>query len=105
LGEPTKDFTVQCCTEELKEVERQGETMRLTGSDGESYIDVFRSNRLKLHKPKNNPCDSPLDQALGQSFGLDDSGDVTIDLGFAGTEPLEEQCGAIWHLSNNTTGG
>jgi len=97
-------LTVICCTEELTEFDRQGEVLRTTGNDGESYIDWFRANRLKLHKPKNNPCDSPLDQALGQEFGLDDSGDVTINMGFAGTVTEEQKCGAIWHLNNNTTG-
>jgi hypothetical protein len=104
----SNNFSVICCTEELTEVDREGEHVQIPITDPEGdepHVTVFRSNKLRLHKPKNNPCDSPLDQALGQSFGLDDSGDVTIDLGFAGTETLQQQCGAIWHLDNNTAAG
>lgn len=103
----SNDFSVVCCTEELSEVDRMGEEVQIPIGQAQTdtgHLTVFRSNRLRLHKPKNNPCDSPLDQALGQEFGLDDSGDVTINMGFAGTEKLEEKCGAIWHLNNNTTG-
>jgi hypothetical protein len=100
-------FNVQCCSEHLDELERQGETVRITDpnpdSTDASYIDVFRSNQLKLNKKaNNNPCDSPLDQYLGAEFGLDDTGDTTIDLGWAGTPDAGDQCGVSWKLNNNT---
>lgn len=106
--EVSNDFQVICCSEQLHELERTVEIVRIEGpppDDGPSYVDVARSNTVKLRKQmKNNQCDSPLDTYLGAEFGLDDSGDTSIDLGFAGTEKPGEKCGAIWHLSNNTAG-
>ena len=100
-----KDFTVICCSEELREVNRLGEYVRIYNKDDhDQFVDVFRARKLFHTKPKNNPCDSPLDQALGQSFGLDDGGDMTIDLGFAGTVLPEDKCKVTWNLNNNTTG-
>src|SRR5215831_5257500 len=88
-----KDFSVVCCSEELQEINRLGEYVRIQDQNNpDNWITVFRSRVLTHQKPKHNPCDSPLSQALGQSFGLDDSGDMTIDLGFAGTETLEDKC-------------
>lgn len=101
-----KGFNVQCCNEQLDEVERQGETVQIPVSQSEvdtGYVEVFRSNQLKLKKKaNNNPCDSPLDQYLGAEFGLDDTGDTTIDLGWAGTPDPSDQCNVGWKLNNNT---
>jgi hypothetical protein len=105
-----KGFNVVCCSEQLNELERQGETVRIQSQQADddtspSYVDVFRSNKLKLNKKSNDshPCDSPLDQYLGAEFGLDDTGDATIDLGWAGTPDADtSQCGVTWALNNNT---
>src|SRR5215475_3050358 len=62
-----KDFTVVCCTEELQEINRLGEYVRIYNPNNhDNFVDVFRARELTHTKPKNNPCDSPLDQALGQ---------------------------------------
>lgn len=99
-------FNVVCCSEKLQELSREGEIIRIFGTNSDDYVDVFRANKL-THKKKSNdshPCDSPLDQYLGQEFGLDDSGDMTIDLGWAGTDDTpENDCGVTWQLNNNTT--
>ena len=52
--------TMKCCDQKSKELSRTGETVRIHGSDGESYIDVFRANKLKLnHKTQTQGCDDP----------------------------------------------
>jgi hypothetical protein len=105
-----KGFNVVCCSEQLDEIERQGETVKIPISQeqvDQGHMEVFRANELKLKKKSNDsshPCDSPLDQMLGAEFGLDDTGDTTIDLGWAGTPDAEtDQCQARWRLNNNTT--
>lgn len=105
--EVSNDFQVICCSEQLHELERTVEVVdipiELTSEDS-GKVTVARSKTVKLRKHmNNNKCDSPLDTYLGAEFGLDDSGDTSIDLGFAGTEKAGEKCGAIWNLNNNTT--
>jgi hypothetical protein len=106
-----KGFNVVCCSEQLDELERQGETVQIPITQAQvdqGHMEVFRANELRLKKKSNDsshPCDSPLDQYLGAEFGLDDTGDTSIDLGWAGTPDAEtDQCQARWRLSNNTTG-
>jgi hypothetical protein len=110
IPQANKGFNVTCCSEQLEELERQGETAQIPISETQQtqgYVEVFRSNQLKLKKKSNDsshPCDSPLDQYLGAEFGLDDTGDTTIDLGWAGTPDADtDQCGVTWKLNNNTT--
>jgi hypothetical protein len=109
LPQANKGFNVQCCSEQLNEIERQGETVQIPISQqqiDDGHMEVFRSNKLKLNKKSNDshPCDSPLDQYLGAEFGLDDTGDTSIDLGWAGTPDADSQCQTTWALNNNTTG-
>jgi hypothetical protein len=100
-------FNVVCCNYKVEEIERQGEIAQIpiTQEDiDQGHTQVFRSNQLKHKQTKSNKCDSPLDQYLGQEFGLDDTGDVTVDLGWAGTpDASDEACGVTWKLNNNTT--
>jgi hypothetical protein len=97
---------VQCCNYKVQELERQGEIAQIPIKQediDQGHTSVFRSNTLKLKQQTNNKCDSPLSQALGQEFGLDDTGDTTINLGWAGTpDQSDEACGVQWKLNNNT---
>jgi hypothetical protein len=97
-------FNVQCCNYQVQEIQRKGQVVRITQPDNtDNYVDVFRSNELKHKQTQSNKCDSPLDQMLGLEFGLDDTGDTTIDLGWAGTpDQTDEACGVTWKLNNNT---
>jgi hypothetical protein len=108
LPQANKGFNVQCCSEQLNELARTGEIAQIPISQEQQdkgYVEVFRSKQLKLNKKSNDgshPCDSPLDQYLGAEFGLDDTGDTSIDLGWAGTEDASSHCGVVWSLNNNT---
>jgi hypothetical protein len=108
VPEQTGDFNVVCCTEHLNEIQREVDIVQIPIQDPEGanpHVTVARSKKVILRTPlHSNPCDSPLDQALGAEYGLDDTGDVTINLGFAGTVKPQEKCGAIWELNNNTSG-
>jgi hypothetical protein len=110
VPQANKGFNVVCCSEQLEELERQGETVQIPITQQQvdvGHMEVFRSNQLKLKKKSNDsshPCDSPLDQYLGAEFGLDDTGDTHIDLGWVGTVDAADQCGVSWKLNNNTTG-
>lgn len=99
-------FNVQCCNEQLQEMTREYEIAQIPVSQAQvdqGYVEVARSKVVTLHKKmNNNPCDSPLDTYLGAEFGLDDTGDMNIDLGWAGTVDKDEQCGVKWALNNNT---
>jgi hypothetical protein len=103
------DFQVICCSDQLHELERTVDVVEIPivqTDDSTGKVTVARSKTVKLRKEmKNNQCDSPLDTYLGAEFGLDDSGDTSIDLGFSGTEKPGEKCGAIWNLNNNTAAG
>jgi hypothetical protein len=100
-------FNVQCCNYKVEEIERQGEIAQIPIKQediDQGHTSVFRSNTLKHKQTQSNKCDSPLDQMLGLEFGLDDSGDTSIDLGWAGTpDKDDEACGVTWKLNNNTT--
>jgi hypothetical protein len=108
IPQANKGFNVVCCSEKLNEIERQGEWVKIE-QDGEpeNFVWVFRAYQLKHTKKSNDshPCDSPLDQYLGAEFGLDDTGDTHIDLGWAGTEDPDTHCAVTWELNNNTVGG
>jgi hypothetical protein len=102
-------FNVTCCGEHLDELTREYEVVQIPVTQAqvdEGHLDVARSNKLTLHKKlQSNKCDSPLDQYLGAEFGLDDTGDVFVDLGWAGTPDADtDQCRVTWALNNNTTG-
>jgi hypothetical protein len=107
IPQANKGFNVVCCSEQLDEVEREGEVVQIPITQAQvdqGHMEVFRANKLKHNKKSNDshPCDSPLDQYLGAEFGLDDTGDTHIDLGWAGTVDEDSKCHVTWALNNNT---
>lgn len=99
LPAATGGVTVQCCSDQLDEQERTGDTLRITGNDGESYIDVFRASSLKLNKKSADTCSwGPIDQYLTAEYAP--------FLGLTPDDPAEADtnCTAKWNLNNNTTG-
>lgn len=103
IPSPATTVNVQCCSDQLDELQREGETVRITQPDNpDNYVDVFRSKKLTLNKKSADNCQTPLDQYLGAEFGLGATGDENIDLGFAGDVPDSTNCGQTWNLNNNT---
>ena len=44
------DTVVNLCNENLNELGRDNDSIRIVGNDGESYVDVDRPNRVRLDK-------------------------------------------------------
>lgn len=84
-----------CCAEGNKETSRTGETVRINGDDGESFIDVFRANTVNLDKTGVKTCGINGDsQTISAEF---DQGDA-----FTTTTGPAEKCKVVWKLNNNT---
>ena len=49
--------------EDLDEQERDSDTVRITGNDGESYVDVARARKVKLNKEETDE-----NQSLGYNY-------------------------------------
>jgi hypothetical protein len=104
----TKDTTgmtyqFDCCNEGLQEKSRSNHTIRITGSDGESYVDVERPYQMTLKKKTKTQCDGPLDQMSlvnqGINSVLNDFQDAFDQVAseFATTD--ETDCQAQWKFS------
>jgi len=49
---------IACCNEDQNELSRETSNQRIMGSDGESYVDVARVEKMKLQKQTTgNGCD------------------------------------------------
>ena len=93
-----------CCTENNKELDRTGETVRITGNDGESFVDVFRANKLHLNKKSHAACDGGLGQgdvAPSMSFAPSLSFAASSFSSSAGNN--DQNCDVTLVLNNNTT--
>jgi hypothetical protein len=96
-------INVKCCQQKTNELSREGETVRINGSDGESYIDVFRANKLKLNRKTSGSC-SGVDDPFG--LGVDVMSqeiEATFDdFNAQVTEGLPDDCDDEMTLNNNT---
>lgn len=97
-----------CCKEELDELDRETETVRIfqnNDSSSDNWVDVERAKKLHLSKTEQKTC-NPTDVA-GQG------GFAPTDFTISGFEPSDfsptantavQQCKATWILKNNTSG-
>lgn len=99
---PTATGGVTCCSDVLDEQSRTGEVVRIYGdaADGDqSYVDVFRSNTLKLSKKSADQCQGLFDQYLSVEFAPFEDPNWQPD---TGGEMGDSNCTAQWKLNNNT---
>jgi len=96
--------SLKCCQQKTNELSREGETVRINGSDGESWIDVFRANKLKVnHKNDQQSClEAPWETSMGVEQAFDNfSAAVDAAAPFGSTNP-QDDCDDEWTLNNNT---
>jgi len=95
-----ENFTVQCCDEQLSEKDRTNERKRITGPDGESYVDVDRPLTLKLIKKEKNSCDGTWSQMGGGAAAAVSAALAAWEADFKGIDSQQQSCGTTWNLKN-----
>jgi hypothetical protein len=94
-------FVVQCCKNDLTEKDRKNHNVRVSGSDGESYMDVDRAYQLTLDTQNKNNCDDNASQSWGVAQAINkDMAEWAAD--FAGIDAqsgINNSCAATWNLS------
>jgi len=99
---PGTSYHMECCNEGLTEQSRQVNRIRITGSDGESWVDVERPYQMSLKRRTKTQCDGPLDQTSLVSQGinavLNDFEDHFVEAA-SKFKPTEGKCKTTWNLS------
>lgn len=93
-----ENFSVQCCNENLTEKGRTNQQVRITGPDGESYVDVQRPSQVTLNKKEKNDCDGGWSQMSGAAAAVG-SALAEWEADFANVD-VPHSCGTTWNLSN-----
>ena len=100
--EPPMTYQFECCSEALKETSRAVHKIRITGSDGVSYVDVERPYQMKLKRNTKTQCDGPLDQISLVNQGINSvlntfEADITEAASKFGT--TDDNCHSQWGFS------
>jgi hypothetical protein len=96
---------VVCYDERSDEMSRTSETQRITGQDGESYVDVDRAKTVKLQKNEKKNCDNGLwNQMSGVAQGINgDLAQWASDFAeFDATAPAGK-CHQTWNFANQAS--
>jgi hypothetical protein len=93
-------YQFQCCQEKLNEQSRVNDSVRITGNDGESYVDVDRPRVVKLQKNTAQSCASPLEQISDVFQGINQVLDeFANDIKYGDTTRIPDECHTEWDLS------
>jgi hypothetical protein len=97
------NFQVQCCKSTATEKNRKNDRVRITGSDGESYVDVDRAYQMELNTENKNNCDDPSSQWSGvtQAMNEDMASWVSDFASIDFSNSLEGTCAATWNFSRS----
>jgi hypothetical protein len=94
---------IACCKENLDELERETEQVRIFqngDSSSDNWVDVARSKKVKLDKKDDNKCNAISDATQSDSTATDFSNfepdTFSSDFGI-------KKCKTTWILKNNTT--
>jgi len=101
VAKPTPmTYQFQCCNENLDEQSRETNRIRITGNDGESYVDVDRPTVMRLKKKQLNNCAGPLEQMSDVYQGINQVLDeFANDIATGDTTAVHDDCDTQWKLS------
>lgn len=97
---PTMTYQFQCCQEKLNEQSRTNDRIRITGNDGESYVDVDRPTSVQLKRNQKQDCATALEQMSDVYQGINEVLNEFADAFTHGdtTSLDDEDCNTQWNF-------